>query len=260
MDRKLEILITGGNGYIAKSLTKALQQKHNITTITRQDFDLTCWASTSRFFHDKQFDVVIHTATSGGSRLKQETDVVIRENLLMYRNLLNHQDKFTKFINLGSGAELDNPTSPYGLSKQAIAQHAALMPDFLNLRIYAVFDENELDTRFIKGNVMRYITQEDLIIHQDKYMDFFYMADLISLVDYFLQKEEWLIPEINCVYLEKYKLSDVANIINNLGKYKVGIDLTEPQEGEAYIGTYRGLPIQLVGLEQGIKNVYSSLK
>ena len=256
----MKVLITGGNGYIGKSIQTALQDKYDITVITRQDFDLTCWASTSRFFYDKTFDVVIHTARAGGNRIKEDTDSVIRENLLMYRNLLNHQDKFTKFISFGSGAELGNPTSPYGRSKQAIAQNMAMKPDFLNLRIFAVFDENELDTRFIKSNILRYANQEDMVVHQDKYMDFFYMADLVALVDHFLSKEEWLLSEVDCVYLEKYKLTEIAQMINQLGKYKVHVDITQDTEGAPYVGLYRGLPIKLIGLEQGIKNTYSKLK
>jgi len=253
------ILITGGNGYIAKSIYSSLSNKYNITTVTRQDFDLTCWASTYKFFYDKTFDIVIHTATSGGSRLKEETDLVIRENLLMYRNLLNHQDKFTKFISFGSGAELNNPTTPYGISKQMIADSMFSKPNFLNLRVFAVFDENELNTRFIKGNVFRYINGEDMIVHEDRLLDFFYMKDLITLVDYFLSKEEWLYNEVDCTYMEKYKLTDIAKIINNLDNYKVEIKLgTTP--GKPYVGFWRGLPIKIIGLEQGIKETYNKLK
>jgi nucleoside-diphosphate-sugar epimerase len=253
------ILITGGNGYIAKSIHSSLSSKYDITTVTRQDFDLTCWASTYKFFYDKTFDVVIHTATSGGSRLKEETDLVIRENLLMYRNLLNHQDKFTKFISFGSGAELNNPTTPYGISKQMIADSMFSKPNFLNLRIFAVFDENELDTRFIKANIQRYINREDMVIHEDKQMDFFYMEDLISLLDYHLKREEWLYNELDCVYMEKVNLTDIANMINDLSDYKVGVELGI-NKGNPYIGTWRGLPIKLVGLEKGIKNTYNKLK
>jgi dTDP-4-dehydrorhamnose reductase len=258
MDR-LKVLITGGNGYIAKSLHSTLCSKYDITTIGRQDFDLTNWKQTDEWFQDKSFDIVIHTATSGGSRLKEETDLVIRENLLMYRNLISHQDKFTKFISFGSGAELDNPTTPYGISKQAIADSMFSKPNFLNLRIYAVFDENELDTRFIKSNIQRYIDREDIVIHQDKQMDFFYMEDLINLVDYFLSREEWLYEELDCVYIEKLNLTNIAEIINNLSDYKVGVELGI-NKGNPYIGTWRGLPIRLVGLEKGIKNTYSRLK
>jgi dTDP-4-dehydrorhamnose reductase len=255
----MKILITGGNGYIAKSIYSSLYNKYDITTVTRQDFDLTCWISTSKFFHDKSFDVVIHTATSGGSRLKEETDLVIRENLLMYRNLLNHQDKFIKFISFGSGAELDNPTTPYGISKQAIADSMFSKPNFLNLRIYAVFDENELNTRFIKSNIQRYIDHKDMIIYQDKQMDFFYMEDLINLLDYFLSREEWVYEEVDCCYMEKYTLADIANIINNIDQHKVEIKLGITTE-KPYIGTWRGLPIELIGLKKGIVNTYNKIK
>ncbi len=255
----MEILITGGNGYIARSLYKALKEDYKISLITREDFDLTSFEATDRFFSDKSFDVVIHTATSGGSRLKEETDLVIRENLLMYRNLLNHQDKFTKFISFGSGAELNNPTTPYGISKQMIADSMFSKPNFLNLRIFAVFDENELDTRFIKSNIVRYINYESMVIHGDKLMDFFYMKDLISLIDYFLQEEEWLINDVDCRYLESYKLSEIATIINKLDDHKVPIYVGN-LVGIDYIGTYRGLPITLVGLEQGIKNTHNIIK
>ena len=253
------ILITGGNGYIAKSIYSSLSSKYNITTVTRQDFDLTCWASTYKFFYDKTFDIVIHTATSGGSRLKEETDLVIRENLLMYRNLLNHQDRFSKFISFGSGAELGNPTTPYGISKQMIADSMFSKPNFLNLRIFAVFDENELDTRFIKSNIQRYIDREDMLIHEDKPMDFFYMEDLVNLVDYFLSREEWIYDEVDCCYMEKHTLVDIANIINTIDQHKVEIKLGINTE-KPYIGTWRGLPIKLIGLKQGIINTYIKLK
>ena len=122
-----------------------------------------------------------------------------------------------------------------------------------------MFDDNELDTRFIKANIQRYINREDMVIHEDKQMDFFYMEDLVNLVDYFLSCEEWVYEEVDCVYMDKPKLTDIAKIINSLSDYKVGVELGI-NKGNPYIGTWRGLPIRLVGLEKGIKNTYSRLK
>jgi dTDP-4-dehydrorhamnose reductase len=258
MDR-LSILITGGNGYIAQSLYKALNNKYNITLITRKDFDLNNEEQTINYFKNKFFDFVIHTAIIGGSRLKDEDESVIVSNLKMYQNLLNNRNNYGKFISFGSGEELGNPTTPYGKSKKIIADSMLQQEGFLNVRIFAVFDEHELDTRFIKANIKRYINNQPIIIHEDKFMDFFYMKDFIKLIDYFLQKEEWLISEIDCTYLQSYKLSEIAEIINQLSNYKVPIEFGNII-GNSYIGTHKTLPIDLIGLEQGIKNVYNTIK
>ena len=103
-------------------------------------------------FEGKQFDVVIHTAVVGGSRLKKEDSSILDQNLKMHYNLLDQQDKYTKFIYFGSGAEV-HPNTPYGLSKFIINQSTKDKPNFHNLRIYGVFDENEWETRFIKTNI-----------------------------------------------------------------------------------------------------------
>ena len=49
----MKILITGGNGYVAKSLFKALSNKYKVTSITRKDFDLTNKEETAEWFKGK---------------------------------------------------------------------------------------------------------------------------------------------------------------------------------------------------------------
>ena len=105
----MKILITGGNGYIAKALAKGLSQ-YNITSITRQDFDLTDRESTNKWFDGKHFDTVIHTAIKGGSRLKTDDGDVFYQNLQMFYNLYYNKAHFDKFIHFGSGAELGTPS------------------------------------------------------------------------------------------------------------------------------------------------------
>jgi nucleoside-diphosphate-sugar epimerase len=110
MDR-MKILITGGNGYIANGLYNNLKSIHDITLITRKDFDLTDSKATGLWFEDKYFDIIIHTAVVGGSRLKPEDSSIMDQNLQMYYNLLTYKDHYKKFIHFGSGAEthLDTP-------------------------------------------------------------------------------------------------------------------------------------------------------
>jgi GDP-L-fucose synthase len=255
---KIKILITGGNGYIAKSLYSTFKDKYDVTYITRQDFNLTDQFKTSKYFSNRYFDIVIHCAVSGGSRLKQETWSDMDNNLKMYYNLLNCKNKFKKLIHFGSGAEVSVPESPYGLSKKVIANSILEQKDFYNIKIFGVFDENELDTRFIKGNIKRYINKESIVIHHDIFMDFFYMKDLISLVDYYINSND-LPKQIDCSYDKLYKLSDVANIINNLDDYKMVVKIEQERMDLPYYGMANVL-LEFIGLEQGIKEIYNILK
>jgi nucleoside-diphosphate-sugar epimerase len=254
----MSILITGGNGYIAKSLYNSLKDKYNVTIITRQDFDLTNSSETLKYFSDKYFDIVIHCAVSGGSRLRPDSWNDMDNNLKMYYNLLNCKGRFKKLIHFGSGAETNAPDSPYGLSKKVIAKSILEQDNFYNIKIFAVFDENELDTRFIKGNIKRYINKESIIIYQDKWMDFFYMRDLISLVDHYINNDN--VPkQIDCSYTGLYKLSEVASIINNLDDHKVDIQIEKDEIALSYYGIANVL-LDFVGLKEGIKEVYNKLK
>jgi nucleoside-diphosphate-sugar epimerase len=254
----MDILITGGNGFIAKSLHTSLSSKYSIVSIGRYDFDLTDREATNNFFKHRLFDVVIHCAVSGVSRLKVDINSTLDNNLSMYYNLLANKSNFNKLIHFGSGAEIYCKDTTYGLSKHVIQQSLLEQENFYNIRIFAVFDENELDTRFIKSNIIRYINKEPIIIHQNKFMDFFYMKDLVSLVDYYIQNEN---PpkEIDCSYSESYTLFNIANMINNLNTHKVDIIFQQEGMNEKYCGEHNTI-LNYIGLEEGIKQVYDKLK
>jgi nucleoside-diphosphate-sugar epimerase len=254
----MKVLITGGNGYVAKSIYSTLKDKYDVTSISRNDFDLCDREKTNKFFENKFFDVVIHTAIKGGSRLNQDNSEVFYQNLQMFYNLYYNKLHFNKFIYFGSGAELGQPNDPYGLSKKIINELILSEPDFYNIRIFGVFDENELDTRFIKNNIKRYLNKEEIIIHQNKLMDFFYMKDLITLIKHYI-KENHLPKVAECSYIKKYSLLDIAHLINNFSDYKVPIKQLDSIEGKAYIGK-TSLDLNYIGLEQGIKEVYNKLK
>ena len=156
----MRILITGANGYIGTSLYNALKDKYDVTTVTRNGFDLTDITAMSKFFEDKFFDIVIHTAVKGGSRLAEDDCNVMDTNLIMYYNLLRNKSHFAKFIQFGSGAEFFKNETPYSLSKKVIANSILNLDNFYNIRIFGVFDENELETRFIKSSIKKLIKKE----------------------------------------------------------------------------------------------------
>ena len=96
----MNILITGGNGYIAKALFKSLREFHYVHLITRDDFDLTDREATNAWFKDKHYSVVIHTAIKGGSRLEKDNSKIFYQNIQMFYNLLNNKKNFKKLISL----------------------------------------------------------------------------------------------------------------------------------------------------------------
>jgi UDP-glucose 4-epimerase len=253
----MKILITGGNGYIGKSLYNHLKDEFNVTSISRKDFDLTNSEAVKLFFHDKYFDVVIHCAVVGGKRTDIDNVDVLDKNLKIYYNLLDCKEHFNKFIHFGSGAEEHN--SFYGVSKNVINKSIYYHDNFYNLRIYAVFDENELDTRFIKTNIKKYINKQSIEIFKNKYMDFIYMNDLVTLVKYYINNNN-LPKEINCNYNYTLTLLEIANLINNLDDYSVPIILQHSVIDTAYVGKFIDLGINFIGLKQGIINVFEKLK
>jgi len=253
----MKILVTGGNGYIAKSINNNLSKLHNITNISRVNFDLEDTDATNKWFENKKFDIVIHTAIKGGSRLKTEDTSVLDSNLKMFNNLLLNKNKFSKLISFGSGAEIWDHESQYAESKRIINEIIKKEDNFYNIRIFAVFDENELDTRFIKANLLRYINKQPMLIHANKLMDFFYMKDLLNLINYYICNEN-LQKEVDCSYKNKKTLLNIANFINNLANYKVHINIERNVILQDYCGI-SNLPIEVIGLENGIKEVYNKL-
>ena len=274
----MKILLTGANGYIARNLKNYLENDcFEIDLLHRGVADLMYRDQVDSFFQGKNYDAIIHCASVGGNRNFRDDVFCINTNLTMFYNLMEHKDKFKKFINLGSGAELDRskninlssslhncfPVDDYGLSKNIIAKVGSQINSFYNVRIFNVFNHDELDTRMIKNNINKYINKEKMIIHQDKYMDFFYMLDLYKVIIHILFNSNS--PKtIDCSYPEKMKLSDIAHKINNLSDYKVDVEIEKKGMGNEYRGNPSTLyPTNLIlnikGLDVGIRETYERL-
>jgi len=261
----MKILITGVNGYVGKSLYNALKDKYEVTALTRADFDLTDVEAMKKFFKDKYFNVVLHCAIIGGHRLKEDDWDIVKTNVDMYFNIHQYRKHYGRLINFGSGVELNTSISnPYSVSKMIIRTSVLNTPKFFNIVIFGLFDENELDTRFIKSNIKRYINKESLQVYEDKEMDFFYMKDFIMLVEHYITTENIFKLKIEsyCSYDETYSLSEIANMINKLDTYKVDIMLGNKGNNYKYERNFIGTnyPLSYIELEQGIKEVYNKLK
>jgi hypothetical protein len=84
------------------------------------------------------------------------------------------------------------------------------------------------------------------------------MKDLISLVDYYINNNN-ISKQIDCSYTGLYKLSEIANMINELDEYKVDICIENKGLALSYYGVANVL-LEYTGLKQGIKEIYNKLK
>jgi GDP-L-fucose synthase len=265
----MKILITGSNGFLAKNISFYLKN-YNVLQLSRAELDLTNQKLVKSFFENNHFDVVINTAVVGGKRLVQDSEKVFYDNIIMMMNLLQNKSSYKKLINFGSGAELDRnqnihnhikshndcfPTDYYGLSKNIIARFSDFEDNIYNLRIFNVFAHNEEKNRMIASNVLKYINNQSITIHQDRYMDFIYMNDFLKILEFYIISND--VPKtFNCVYSKKYKLSDIAKNINDLSNYKVGVEVSNKTLGLSYCGNYEDIGLKFDGLEKGIENIY----
>lgn len=253
----MKILITGANGYVGNKFHQYFKDKYDVTVITKDKVDLINLEEVKEFFKEKYFDVVIHCAIVGGGRLDVDDSKVLDNNLKMFYNLVECESSFGKLLHFGSGAEKQDTF--YGLSKKVINESIKNKDKFYNIRILAVFDENELEYKFVKSSIKNYINKKSINIFQNKYMDFFHMSDLITLIEHYVNNND-LPKVIDCCYNYSVTLYDVAKIINSLNDYKVDIEIKNWNMAPPFNGEFTDLGLKFIGLEQGIKNVYNKLK
>jgi UDP-glucose 4-epimerase len=261
------ILITGSKGFIGRNLCEKLSKEdYEIYEVNRGVLDLSNEEEVDKYF-EKQgfFDAVIHCAVKGGSRLKPDDPDTLEKNTNMYFNLRKNRDMFGKLIHFGSGSEIYAKTD-YAKSKREIAKSIKETKNFYNMRLYGLFGYGELETRFFASNISNYIERKPIVIHEDMYMDFFFMDDLVSLVDYYLFK---LNPpkEVDCVYqTDLTKLSHLAQMINELSDHRVPVKVMHKSmfgDIKHYVGsgsTLEDLNINFLGLHYGIQDVYKKMK
>ena len=274
----MKILVTGGNGFVGKNIIKFLDSDYDIYAPTSSQLDLTDEKSVEKYFQNKFFDVVIHCAIKGGRRTTPDTAFVLQDNLKMFFNLMNNKNRFDRLINFSSGADFDKtkhvninnhnleesyPTRPYDMSKNIISRILKSCSRCYNFRIYGVFGIDEAEDRFITSNIKRYKTHNPIEVHQNRYWDFFYIKDLINVLKYYLDNPTLdLDNEMELIYQDLLSLKDVAELINNLDKNKVKIEVNNNTRDLDYLGNKSygvNLPIELIGLKKGLEDIYNAL-
>lgn len=274
------ILITGAKGFIGKTIHSYLLNNtyHIINAPGRDTLDVSNFKQLEKLISEFKPHFVINAAIKGGRLLKEYSAGEFHQNILMVENILYLQSIYGfNLINFGSGAKEDRnndvinlkegqfgppPVNFYSLSKYFTAKRLLNQDKVVQLNIFNCFGIYESDDRFIKTAIKNYIDKKPIEIWGDKYFDFFYSEDLCKVVNYFINNPDPKYYELNLVYPEKKKLSEIVDIVNNMSYYRTGV-IIKDGINRHYNGNgsrLETLQLDLVGLENGIGEVYRYLK
>ena len=216
----MKVCVLGSNGFVGSNLLKDT----NWNGVTRRELDLTDQHAVEKHFNEHKYDVVIHCAVVGGSRLKPDDGDVAYKNILMFENVVRVFKG--KLIYFSSGAALrgNPPTDPYGLSKWIIDKRIETIPSAYSLRIWGCYGPGELPSRF--SAVCK--REGHVVIEQDRYFDFIDIEDVRKIVGEYV-RDERSEKEYNLVYQEKLLLSQWAE------KFGASWEIKDKSElGESY--------------------------
>jgi UDP-glucose 4-epimerase len=277
--KKGKILFTGGNGFIGRQIVPLLEQEGwEIVRPRSHQVRLEVTSEVDSLFNNQRYDAIIHGAIVGGRREIEDGPSIFYTNMNMFENIFRHIDKTDLFINLDSGASYGRPApveepSPsdfgqvipsdkYGFSKYCIAKRVLDNRKGINLRIFGCFGPYEEPSRFFNTNINNYINGKDIQIFKDRKIDFIYANDLYKIISYFLRMGSGsLVRDVNCVYNEKYYLSEIAEMINNLDGHNVNIIKQGSYVEYPYCGSPNNIScIEYDGLEKGIRDCYEYYK
>ncbi len=277
---KKTMFLTGSGGFIGKNLKEHFKEKYNIISPRSYEIDLTDKNAVENFIKKFEFDYIIHCASTGGARGVADRDTTLEDNLKMVENILKYKNDKTRVILFGSGAmygksrnlhkvkESDigsyTPEDLYGKSKMLISELIKERKDTVCLNIFACFGYDEKETRFPTYAIKQNLNHLPIIINQNVIFDYLFIEDLFKIIDYFLLNQ----PRkniINVTPTNSSKLSNIAEIINEISDFKSEIIFKTDALGNEYTGCNSRLlsefpKMSFTPLKTGLKKLYEYIK
>tara|TARA_Y100001963_G_C6784471_1_gene451831 strand:+ start:380 stop:1207 length:828 start_codon:yes stop_codon:yes gene_type:complete len=269
----MRILLTGYTGFLGENIFNGIYKDFDVLPTRSSTLDLTDKKAVNRFFRKNgYFDAVIHCSVKSAFREEKINIDNYLSNVSMVTNLIENKDNYGILINFCSGAAFDreggvianvkeeelprrHPKDYYGSAKNNIARMISEI-NMYSLRIFGCFNYNEKPQRFISTCISKCKNKEDIIISQDRFFDFFYAEDVVTVVKKVLSDHPLFYKDINLCYNKKQLLSQIAKTVKSSMNSEVDIKIQSPYMGNCYTGSSEKLDIlglDLIGLEAGIQ-------
>lgn len=262
-----KIAILGSNGYIGRFLADNLSMEYEVHLVNRSIVDLLNFKSVYEYFTKHYFDVVINCAGNLNSQMDCFDEKIYYSNITIFNNLIASKGLYGKLIIFGSGAEFDRrfdilnqgefnislcfPEDHYGKSKNLISRICYNICEVYVFRLFGVFHKTEPEYRLLK----KVMFSESITI-QDRYFDYFYLEDILPIIDYYINNvNTYLYKDINVVYSEKLKLSEFINRFLEIHNLKREIIITEnPLNYTGNGKLLKNLNLSIKGLNYGLEH------
>lgn len=241
----MNILLTGGSGFIGKNLYWGLKEKYAFFIPSHLSLPIEDSQKLTGFLKKNKIDIVIHSAYYQGP---SEID----KNMQMFVNLLKNIKSLKKIIIFGSGAEYSKtrdlnkvkedefgkpiPPDRYGLVKYLISKISEKEKKIIILRLFGVYGKYEdYRFKFISNSIVKNILGLPIKIKQNVVFDYLYIGDLVKIVDYFL-KNNSKYNAYNITPTQSISLKQIARLINSASNKKTKISVINRGMNFKYTG------------------------
>lgn len=253
----MNILLTGGSGFIGRNIIEQLGSKYNIIAPTHKELELTSQEQVDNFFKNNKIDAVIHGAVRPGHRNAKDDSGQLLINTKMFFNLVRHAHKLKKLVYIGSALVYDKdnyiprmpesyfnthiPSDEGGMSKYIISKsirdnHPDNMSNVVELVCFSIFGKYEdYSVRFISNLICKAVLDLPLTMYKDKMFSFTYINDLVKILDFCI-RDDYTTCSYNVCADKAISLRSIADIILKVSNKQLPIIVKEEGMGAEYSG------------------------
>lgn len=270
----MNILLTGGTGFIGKNLYEGLKGEYKIFAPRHSELEIADYDAVRKYIIKNKIKVVIHTAVKGG-------DLVLENILRMFLSIYNNLDLLDRFINFGSGAEYAKtrdlkkvketelgkfiPQDNYGLGKLICSKLSEGNRKITTILPFGIFGPGEdYRVKFIANSIVKNLLGLPIKIKQDVIFDYLYIKDLIPIMKFFLKNQK-ISGDFNISTTKSISLYRIAELINRNSKKPSKVTVVNKNLNFQYTGSNKKLlhtipHLKITSYEDSIKDFFNYFK